>query len=118
MYNVFLLYKKAPTCNTNVIYLEKDDNVMVRVFEKLELDSINDLISFGTKSNIFLSIDCEEHAIFNIFPEEDFKTELKLDDIDLSDIYPHEDFVFSKAKGKEKEITAKALFDLFENFSA
>lgn len=85
------------------------EKVTVRVFERVYVESLLDILNVFSKKNIYMSrgADCEPSAIFNTFPDIPFKESLKEEDIPLDEIEDVLGVAFGQLKGSEKDITFK-----------
>lgn len=94
--------------------LSLNDKVTCRVFESLEPRSLLDIIKYYKNKKIFFNTDSEKDAIFNSFPDMNFKEYLDSEDIDLEDLSSIFSAAFGLLKGKEKELSFKEIKNIIE----
>jgi len=90
---------------------EYTDKLYVRIFAKLELETMRDFINLSHHKKVYVitSFDCEADATFNTFPEEPFYKEIQDDKVDIDDFENLCNTCWGLLEGKEKEITFKQL---------
>lgn len=98
------------------LILNINTKVTARVFEKVEPKTLNDLIDMSKQKGIYVALfDSEVDAVFNEFPEQNFKSLLESEEIDIEDVYVLKyETPWGKLVGKEKELSLKEIYKISE----
>lgn len=93
--------------------LDLNEKVDVDVYIPISITTVHELIvAFNTK-NLYVNIDGED-ATFQTFPDEDLKTLIKNDFIELDNISSLSYMPIGKKKGGTKEMTLAKMFALID----